>query len=89
MRILLIGVAFLLSCTRREEGHTIISSGHSFTLQKDTFLVDSFSRIPPISVHDEISPKYRIYLNDSTEMYSPHPISKGSKIIFEVYVKNP
>ena len=85
MRILLIGVAFLLSCIRREEGHTITTSGQTFTLQRDTFLVDSFSRIPPISVHDEISPKYRIYLNDSTDMVSPQPIPKGSKIIFEVY----
>jgi len=89
MRILLIGVAFLLSCTQRKEGHTITTSVHTLTLQRDTFLVDSFSRIPPLSVHDEISPKYRIYLNDSTDMVSPYPIPKGAKIIFEVYVRNP
>jgi hypothetical protein len=89
MRKILIGMAFLLSCNQREEGHTITPSEQSFTLQRDTFLVDSFSRIPPLSVHDEISPKYRIYLNDSTDMVSPQPIPRGAKIIFEVYVKNP
>lgn len=86
MRKFLIGVVFLASCG---ESHTIYHNGERFTLRLDTVKVDSSRRIPPISVHDEISPGFRIYLSDGSDFVSPKPLPQGFKIVNKVYVRNP
>lgn len=86
MRRILIGVVFLASCG---ESHTIYRDGERFTLRMDTVNVDSSKRIPPISIHDEISPRFRIYLSDGNDFVSPEPLPQGFKIVNKVYVRNP
>lgn len=86
MRKFLIGVVFLASCG---ESHTIYMEGERYTLMLDTVKVDSFRRIPPVSVHEEISPKFRIYLSDGNDYVSSQPLPQGFQIVNKVYVRNP
>lgn len=89
MRVLL-AVLFLAACgtgPRPQEGELVTFGQHQYRVGIEAHRVLYSERIRPISVHDEINPKWRIHLENSRTFSADRPYETGDTIRFTNYVR--
>jgi hypothetical protein len=70
-----------------EAKQTVIRGKDTFDLVQTKAVVVECEKIAPVSVHDEISPRYRIVTTDSLVFKSPQEFIIGDTIDVRVYKK--
>jgi len=89
MRLLLV-LLFLSACTptpERQEGEIVIIGQDRFRIGIETHRVIFSERIRPVSVHDDINPKWRVHLENSRTFSANRPYQCGDTIRFTNYVR--
>jgi hypothetical protein len=70
-----------------ESPQTVVRGKDTFDLVQNKAIVSGCELISPVSVHDEINPRYRILTTDSLVFKSPREFSIGDTIDVRVYKK--
>lgn len=87
---LLVALLFLSACSStppRQEGEIVTIGKDRYRIGIETHRVVFSERIKPISVHDEINPKWRVHLENSHTFSSRRPYESGDTIRFTNYVR--
>ena len=71
------------------EGSLVNLQGRNFEVHYDTLYVQTIEKTRPISIHDEINPKWKIRLQNGESFSSSRPYDSGATIITKTYVHKP
>jgi hypothetical protein len=86
MKHCLLIVVLAASCTSPEQKRIIRVGSDTLELHLDTQKVISSQRVPPRSIHEEVSPIYRI-ITDKDTFKRGTPVFPGDVLIFKKYQK--
>ena len=90
MSMRLLWLILLFSCTSPSQpkpGDVVRMGNDSFRVEVQHHVVVATERIKPVSVHDEINPKFRVHLDNSQTFPSTRQYPVGDTITYLYYVR--